>query len=224
VEQQMAEPLVIFGSGQMAEFAFVRFRRDSHFEVVGFTVDRSHASDTRFCGLPLVPFDEVERHFPAPSAHIFIAVGPVQANRIRADRFLQAKQRGYRFASYVSPHAIVDPEVVIGENCSIGENAIVGPFTRIGDDVRIGSASVVGHHCTLEDHCFIGVSSVVAGSVRVGARVFVGINATVRDRVTLGEGTVVGAGATVVRDTAPGTVLAAPEAVVVPISAERVKL
>lgn len=220
----MATPLIVFGNGQMAEFAFVRFRRDSQFEVVGFTVDRSHANDTRFCGLPLVPFDEVERHFPAPSVHMFISVGPVQANRIRAERFLQAKQRGYPFASYVSPHALVEADVVLGENCSIGDNAIVGPFTRVGDNVRIGSASVIGHHCTLEDHCFIGVSSVVAGSVRIGARVFVGINATIRDRVTLGEGSVVGAGATVVRDTAPGSVLAAPEAVVVPISAERVKL
>ena len=220
----MADPLVIFGNGQMAEFALARFRRDSHFQVVGFTVDRSHASESRFCDLPLVPFDEVARHFPADSVRMFISVGPVQANRIRADRFLQARRLGYRFASYISPHALIDPEVAIGEHCSIGESAIVGPFTRVGDNVRIGSASVVGHHCLLEDHCFLGVSCVIAGSVRIGSRAFVGVNATVRDRLTIGEGSIIGAGATIVRDTAPGSVHAAPESVVVPISAERVKL
>ncbi len=220
----MAEPLVIFGNGQMAEFAFVRFRRDSRYRVVGFTVGRSHAHDTRFRDLPLVPFEEVDRHFPSDSVCMFIGVGPVQANRIRADRFQQARKLGYRFAGYISPHAFIDPEVVIGESCSIGENAIVGPFTQIGDNVRIGSASVVGHHCILEDHCFIGVGCIVAGSVRIGSRAFVGVNATIRDRVAVGEGSVIGAGTTIVRDTAPGSVLAAPEAVVVPISADRVKL
>jgi sugar O-acyltransferase (sialic acid O-acetyltransferase NeuD family) len=220
----MAQPLIIFGNGQMAELACARFRRDARYEVVGFTVDRSHALDTRFCELPLVPFDEVDRHFPAQSVHMFIGIGPVQANRIRAERFLQARQLGYRFASYISEQAIVDPEVVIGENCSIGESAIVAPFTRIGDNVRIGSASLIGHHCLVGDHCFIGVGSVVGGSVRIGARAFVGINATVRDRLTLGEGSVIGAGATIVRDTAPGAVFVAPEAVAIPLSAERVKL
>jgi sugar O-acyltransferase (sialic acid O-acetyltransferase NeuD family) len=220
----MADPLVIFGNGQMAEFAYARFRRDSRYEVVGFAVDRTYAHETRFRDLPLVAFDEVDRHFPAHSVRMFIGVGPVQVNRIRADRFMEAKRLGYRFASYISSHAIVDPEVTVGDHCSIGENAIVGPFTRIGDNVRIGSASVIGHHCVLDDHCFIGVSGVVAGAVRVGPRAFVGVNATIRDRLSIGEGCIIGAGATIVRDTAPGSVHLAPESVAVPISADRVKL
>ena len=221
---QMTEPLVIFGNGQMAELDLARFRRDARYRVVGFTVDRSLAHETRFRDLPLVPFDEVDRHFPADSVRMFIGVGPVQANRIRAERFLQARQRGYRFASYVSPHARVDPEAVIGEHCSIGEDAIVGPYTRIGDNVRISAAGIVGHHCLLEDHCYLGSGCVVGGSVRVGARAFVGLNATVRDRLVIGEGSVIGAGATLVRDAAPGSVHAAPDTVLIPISADRLKL
>lgn len=220
----MAEALVIFGNGQMAEFAYARFRRDSRYEIVGFTVDRSHLRETRFCNLPIVTFDEVERHFPAQSVRMFVSVGPVQGNRIRAERFLHARSLGYRFASYVSSRAMVDPDVVVGENCSIGEGAVVQAFTQLGDNVRIGSASVIGHHCVLENHCFLGVSCVLAGSVHVGARAFIGVNATVRDRIAVGEGCIVGAGATIVRDTAPGSVHVAPETVVLPISADRVKL
>ena len=64
----------------------------------------------------------------------------------------------------------------------------------------------------------------VAGSVHIGARAFIGVNATIRDRVTIGEGCIIGAGATIVRDTAPGTVHVAPESVTLPISADRLRL
>lgn len=220
----MADPIVIFGNGRMAELASLRFGRDPRFEIVGYTVDRTHLNEPRFRGLPIVPFDEVDRHFPAQSVRMFVAVGPVQANRIRAERFLQARALGYRFASHVSPRASVDPDVRIGENCSIGENAIVGAFTSIGENVFVSAASVVGHHCVLGDHCFVAAGAVVAGTVRVGARAFIGVNATIRDRVAIGEACIIGAGATIVRDTAPGSVHVAPEAVSVPISSDRARL
>lgn len=220
----MVEPLVIFGNGQMAEFAYARFRRDPRYQVVGFTVDRAVLREPSFCALPLVAFDEVDRHFPASATRMFLSVGPVQGNRIRAERFVQARQLGYRFAGFVSARAYVDPDVPIGENCSIGEHAVVQAFSRVGDNVRVGSGSLVGHHCVLDDHCFLGVGCVVAGSVHVGARAFIGVNATIRDRVRIGEGCIIGAGATIVRDTAPGTVHVAPDSVALPISADRLNL
>jgi len=75
----------------------------------------------------------------------------------------------------------------------------------------------------LEDRCFIGIGSVLAGSVRVGARAFIGVNATIRERVRIGEGCVIGAGAAIVRATAPGSVHAALESVVLPLSSDRVR-
>lgn len=221
---EMPEPLVIYGNGQMAEVAYARFQRDPCYRMAGFTVDASHLFATTMFGLPVVPFEEIERDFPAATVRLFIAVGPVRNNRVRAERFAQAKKMGYRFVSFVSPHALVDAEVRLGENCSIGENAIVMPFSQIGDDVRIGTASVVGHHCVLEDHCYLAVSCVLAGSVRVGARAFLGAGATVRDGVSIGEACVIGAGATIVRDTAPGSVHVAPDSVHLPISSDRVGL
>jgi sugar O-acyltransferase (sialic acid O-acetyltransferase NeuD family) len=220
----MAEQLIIFGSGQMAEVAYARFRRDSRYEIAGFTVDRSHLHRSSMFGLRVVPFEDVESEYAPSSVRMFIAVGPIQNNRIRADRFLQAQRMGYGFVNYVSPHAIVDPDVELGENCSVGENAIVQAYARIGDNVRIGSASVVGHHCELTDHCYLAVNCILAGSVHIGARAFLGAAATIRDGVSIGEGCVIGAGATIVRDTAPGTVHVAPDSIQLSISADRMNL
>ena len=220
----MVEKLVIFGNGQVAELAYARFKHEARYEVVGFAVDRSHLREPLLRGLRVVAFEDVEREFPAESVSMFIAVGPVQTNRIRADRFLQARRLGYRFVSYVSSHAIVDPEVRIGENCSIGEGAIVHPYVRIGDNVRIGSASMIGHHCVLEDHCFLTANCVLAGSVSIGARAFLGASATIRDRINIGEACIIGAGATIVRDTVPESVHVAPDSIQLPTSSGRIKL
>lgn len=220
----MAEPLVIYGNGQMAEFALARFRQGSAYEVVGFTVDRVVLREPVLCGLPVVPFEEVEQRFPPATARMFIAVGPVQMNRIRADRYSQARRRGYGFVSYISPHAIIEQDTQIGENVSIGDHVIIAPYTRIGNDVRIGTGAVIGHHCVLEDHCFVGINCSILGSVRIGARALVGAGAVIRDQTSIGEASIVGIGATIVRDTAPGSVHAAPEAIQLSISSERIKI
>jgi sugar O-acyltransferase (sialic acid O-acetyltransferase NeuD family) len=218
------QQLVIFGNGQMAELAFARFRRDARYELVGFTVDRSALQQPQMLGLPVVPFDEVSIAFPPANVRMFVAIGPVQINGISAASFMRARELGYRLVSYVSPQAMIDPDVQIGENCSIGEGACVGPFSRLGDNVRIGTASVIGHHCVVEDHSFVGPNCTVSGSVNIGARALIGAGAVIRDRIHIGRASVVGAGATIVRDTAAESVHVAPEAIALPINSGRIRL
>jgi len=220
----MAEQLLIYGNGRMAELACTRFRRDPRYSLVGFTVDRSVLGEPALCGLPVIPFEEVAQQFPPTATRMFVAVGPLRNNRIRAERYLRARSMGYQFASFVSPRAVVDPDVRIGENCSIGDGVVIDPYVRIGDDVWIGTGAVIGHHSELADHCFVGVNCTVLGSVRIGAYALVGAGAVIRDRISLGDSSIVGVGATIIRDTAPESVHAAPEAVQLPISSARARL
>jgi sugar O-acyltransferase (sialic acid O-acetyltransferase NeuD family) len=219
-----AEEIVIYGNGQVAELAMTRFLTDSPHRVLGFTVDRTVIGEPALHGLPVVPFEEVERFFPPERVRLFVAVGPTQCNRIRADRFEQARRRGFRFVSYVSSRAIVAAEVRIGDSVSVGEGAIVHPFVRLGDNVHVGTASVISHHSVLGDHCFLAVGCLLAGNVEVGARSFLGARATVRDHVTIGESSVVGTGVTVLRSIAPSSVLVAPEPVLLPVDSGSVRL
>lgn len=218
------EDVVIYGNGQVAELAMARFVSDSPYRVVGFTVDRAFVRQPQLHGLPVVPFDEAEQRFAPDRVRMFVAVGPTQCNRIRADRFEQARRRGYRFASYVSSRAYVADGAVLGENAAIGEGVIVHPFVRLGDNVHIGTASVISHHCVLADHCFLAVGCLLAGNVKVGARSFLGARATVRDHVTIGEASVVGTGVTLLRSIAPASVLVAPEPVLLPVDSASVRL
>jgi hypothetical protein len=46
--------------------------------------------------LPLVPFEEAARRYPPDDHQMFIAVSYAQMNRLRAERYAQARALGYR--------------------------------------------------------------------------------------------------------------------------------
>jgi hypothetical protein len=75
--------LVIVGAGEFAEIAHYYFTHDSPSQVVGFTVDREYLREHRFRGLPVVPFDEVLRHFPPAEHDMFVALGIGGVNPFR---------------------------------------------------------------------------------------------------------------------------------------------
>lgn len=193
--------LVIFGCGDIAQLAHFYFTTDSEHEVVAFTVDRAYLPpDATFCGLPVVPFEEVEQSYP-PEAHaIFVALSYSKINQVRAGKVDEAAQKGYSLASYISSRATVLTQEPIGENAFILEDNTVQPFVKIGRDVTLWSGNHIGHHSEIGDHCFIASHIVVSGGVKVGPRCFIGVNATLRDHITLGEGCVIGMGAMILAD------------------------
>ena len=220
----MAKQLVIVGSGQMAELFYSNFSRSTDYQVAGFAVDAQFIKGHEMLGLPLVPFDQIESHFPPSAFDVFVSIGPVRNNEIRAARFLDLRRRGYRFASYISPRAEVSADATLGANVTIGHFSAVGPWARIGDNVLIGSSSIIGHHCQVHSHAFLPAHVVMAGSVVIGERAFVGTGATIRDNVNIGEGSVIGAGATILGDVEPNSVYASPAAKPLPMRADQARL
>jgi sugar O-acyltransferase (sialic acid O-acetyltransferase NeuD family) len=174
---------------------------DSPHRVVGFTTDRAYCLEQRLNGLPVIPFDVLESEFPPAQVEMVLAVGADGVNRLRSERFLQAKARGYGFASYVSTRSQVWPDLRVGEGCMIFDGAKVNPFVVIGDNCFLGSGTHVAHHAQVGDHCYFAPHSAVAGGVRIGQRCFLGVNSTVCERVTVADRCLVGAGAVVTGDT-----------------------
>jgi sugar O-acyltransferase (sialic acid O-acetyltransferase NeuD family) len=130
---------------------------------------------------------------------MFIGMGYTGANRIRRDKYLAAKQKGYRFANLIHPTACVASNAVLGENCLIMEQVLLQPYTVLGDNVFLWSGAAVLHHTVVEDHCFLGGRCVIAGCSRLGQGSFVGTGAVVRDCIDIPPGSIVGAGAVVLR-------------------------
>lgn len=199
----MKKPLVIFGSGDIAELAHYYFSTDSDYEVVAFTVDASYIKEPRFRNLPVVAFEDVTYHYPPESHSFFVALSYSKLNAVRKEKFLTAKERGYKLVSFISSKATVLNDGKIGENCFIFEDNTIQPFVRIGDNVTLWSGNHIGHHSIIHDHTFIASHVVVSGGVEIGEQCFLGVNATLRDHITVGDRCVVGAGALLLGDAEP---------------------
>ena len=206
----MRKPLVVFGAGDIGELAHWYFSRDSEYEIRCFTVDRDYAREERFCGLPLLPFDEVAAAFPPAQASAFVALSYARVNKLRREKFQAFRALGYRLASYVSSRANVLNGGAIGENCFILEDNTIQPFVRIGNNVTLWSGNHIGHHSSIGDHTFLASHVVVSGGVHIGESCFIGVNATLRDHIKVGDECVVGAGALLLEDAAPQGVYLGP--------------
>lgn len=199
----MKKPLVVFGTGDIAELAHFYFDSDSDHEVVAFTVDADYVKEGTFCGRPVLAFEDIAAAHPPGSVDFFVALSYAKLNAVRKQKYLAAKALGYRLASYISSRASVLNAGRIGENCFILEDNTIQPFVTIGDNVSMWSGNHIGHHSVIRDHCFLASHIVVSGGVDIGEQCFIGVNATLRDHIRIGARCVVGAGALLLADAEP---------------------
>ena len=197
--------------GETAEIAYEYFTHDSDFEVAGFSVEKDYLDKTELHGLPVVPLDQLEEHFPPGDSTAFVAVSSTKLNRVRTRLYRGMKERGYHFASYVSSRAFVWRNVEIGENCFIFEHNTLQPFVRIGDNVVLWSGNHIGHNSVIRDNCFIASHVVISGFCDIGENCFVGVNSTVINNIKVAKDCFIGAGALIQKDTEEGKVYQAPD-------------
>jgi sugar O-acyltransferase (sialic acid O-acetyltransferase NeuD family) len=218
------KPLLIFGAGDIGELAHFYFTRDAGAAVAGFTVDAAYLKESRFCGLPVVAFEEAAAAFPATAHDVFVALSYAKLNAVRSGKCAAAKALGYRLRTYVSSKATVWPGLEPGENCFILEDNTVQPFARIADNVTLWSGNHIGHHAKLAANCFITSHVVISGGVEVGENAFIGVNATIRDHVKIGARSVIGAGSIVLQDVPDNSVVAAAGTELSKVPSHRLRL
>lgn len=196
--------LLIFGLSDAAQLAHYYFCRDSDYEVVAFCTDEEFVPEpATFCGLPVVPFQNVASVFSPSDYFFFVAIGYSKQNRLRRDKYIAVKNLGYKMASYVSSRATVLNDNNIGENCFILEDNTIQPFVTIGNNVTLWSGNHIGHHSKIADHCFLASHVVVSGRVSIGEYCFIGVNATLRDNIVIAENCIIGAGTLILSNIAP---------------------
>lgn len=195
--------IIIFGIQDFAELAHYYLENDSEHEVVAFSVNQKYLPDIpEFKGLPVVAFEEIEKHFPTSEYKFFAPMSPVKMNHIRESVYNDIKGKGYEMISYISSKATVCQNQ-IGDNCFILEDNTIQPFTKIGDNVVLWSGNHIGHHGIIEDHVMITSHVVISGHCKIEKYSILGVNSTIRDGITIAEATFVAMGACVVKSTEP---------------------
>ena len=203
----MKKPLVIFGDSAFAEIAYEYFTHDSDYEVVAFTVDKEYKLRDELFGLPIVEFEKIENEYDPHEVSMHIALVYTKLNRIRREKYEEAKKKGYQLANYISSRAFVWQNVKLGDNVFVFEDNTIQPFVKIGSNNVFWSGNHIGHHSVIEDHNFISSHVVISGFCEIGSANFMGVNSTMGNNLKLGDDCLVGSFAHIVRDVPDGTLI-----------------
>jgi sugar O-acyltransferase (sialic acid O-acetyltransferase NeuD family) len=203
--------IVIFGNGKIADVVHSSIGDSPEVSVAGFTCERAYIDRPRFHDLPVVPFEDVETAFPPARFAMLVAVGYQAVNSLRSERCEQARTKGYRLASWISPHAHAPKDCTVGANCFVMEGASLQPYCRLGDDVFVWSGAVVGHHASIGDHAWLASNCTVSSTARIGPHCFIGVNAAIGHGISIGARSIIGAGAIITHDTADDGVYVVPD-------------
>ncbi len=192
---------IIYGNGAMAKVVYSYAKHTM--KVAAFTVDDVCIEEgvETFCGLPLVPFSWVEEAFPSHHYQMLIAMGFIDMNTLRQQKYLEAKAKGYQFTNYIHPSFMWHDEVEIADNCIILDHVSIHPGCKIGHSTFISSNTNIGHDCIIENSTWINAGVSIAGGCHIGAGSFFGVNAALGHGVTLGERNFIAANSLLTKDT-----------------------
>jgi sugar O-acyltransferase (sialic acid O-acetyltransferase NeuD family) len=217
------EKVVVFGNNQTASHTYFYLTHDSPYEVAAFTADGEYIQEDTLFGLPVVPFEDVESIYAPDDYKMSIPITFRNLNKLRAQKYHEAKAKGYQLISHISSKSTTWPGLVIGDNCFIYENCVIQAFAEIGNNVVIAPGCVIGHHSVIKDHCFLAAHTVVLGSVTVEPYCFLGANCTINNNITIARECVVGAGAFINKSTREKGIYIGKEAELMPKSSDQLR-
>lgn len=194
------DKIIIFGTGKIADVLFYFLKNESEFEPIAFTADKEFIKEEKFNDLPIVPFQEIEKHYSPGEYKMFVAIGYHDLNALRAKKVDEVKKKGYKLASYIHPQSGVSKDLTTGENCFIMNNVLIHPRVELGDNNFIWSGTIIGHHSNIGNNNWFTSGANIAGNVTIGDNNFFAINATVGHSVKIGKLCFLGSNALVTKN------------------------
>jgi sugar O-acyltransferase (sialic acid O-acetyltransferase NeuD family) len=214
----MTEVAIIGAGGHAREVLEILMscrRNGSDARVLGF-VDEAATPGATMCGFPILGGFEWFETIDKGRIEVVCAVGTPQLGEKLVTR---ARKIGLRFASAISPLAMISPTADIGCGVMIFPNVVVSCGVRVGNYVTLNVGSTVSHDSYIGDYSSISPGAHIAGGVSIGRGSFVGMGCNVIQGVSVGEWSVLGAGAAVLDDVPAGVTCAGVPARIVRTSA-----
>lgn len=194
--------VVIYGAGAYGKLFFCEADRYGAIDIVAFTVDEEYLISEKEFGIPVVPFEMVESIYP-PEEYDMIVLCGYTIMRNRPIMYNKAKAKGYQLINYISPKAMLETDIKMGDNNIIMANAIVGYDCVLGNDNVIRQGVYLGHESKVHNHSIISTGCLLGGRSTVEDMVFFGIGVTARGYITYGKESLIGVGSNVTKNVEP---------------------
>jgi sugar O-acyltransferase (sialic acid O-acetyltransferase NeuD family) len=195
----MKEKVILLGSGGHAKVIIDILLKKNEYEIAGI-LDKDQKTSDIF-GIPILGGDELLcKIFTDGIKNAFVALGAVGNNKPRANLFNTVKIIGFNMINVVHPTVVIGMNINMGFGNALMAGAIINPSVIIGNDCIINSGCIVEHDVIIGDHVHIAPGAKLSGNVSIGDYSHIGIGANIIQGVKVGQNVIVGAGAVVINN------------------------
>ena len=190
--------IVVIGGGGHAK-VLISVLKKLQWSVLGYTDEHDRGA---ILGAPYLGPDDVLAGLirAHEDCAALIGVGKVDASDLRVALQREAATLGFVSPAIVSPCAVVNEEVKLGDGTVVFDGAVANSGAIVGELCILNTSSTVEHDCRLGDDVHVAPGATLSGDVSVGDGCMIGAGATVIQGVAICSGCVIGAGAVVVTD------------------------
>lgn len=187
----MRKPIILIGYFAEA----VELCEKAHYQIVGIVdSEQPVGCSYDYIGDDAYLLSNSEKYAPIPLFLIPDAPG------VRKKLYNLYRQKGFHFATVISPTAIISKSAHIGTGCMIQDGCNISSNVKLGICVRVNSLANIMHDSEVGDFSTIAPSGVILGKCKLENSVYIGANATILPGRSVRLGGVVGAGAVVTKN------------------------
>jgi sugar O-acyltransferase (sialic acid O-acetyltransferase NeuD family) len=210
IAKSNGDSIIILGGGGHAKVVVSILRKLFRFSILGYTDVKNNGA---LLGVPYLGSDvELTKYADEhEKLNAALAVGQVGLGRARCSLWEKLQTLAVAFPPIISPSAIVNEDVSIGEGTVAMDGVVINSCACIGRGAIVNTKSVIEHDVILDDWVHVAPGATVCGGVKVGRYSMIGAGATIIEGRQITTDCIVGAGATVIHDlTEPGVYVGCP--------------
>lgn len=203
------DEIVVIGGGGHAKVVISILRKLKSYRILGYTDIRDNGA---LLSVPYLGDDrELGALIDARTVNAAIGVGQVGLGKARAEIWMRTQPLGLSLPAIVSPNAVVNEAVDLGEGTVVMDGAVINPGAVTGKGAIVNTSSIVEHDVILGDWVHVAPGATISGGTKIGAHTMIGAGAVVIEGRNVASDCIIGAGAVVTKDvTTPGVYVGSP--------------
>jgi len=196
MSQHKIKKLIMLGAGghAMVLMDILALTKD---DIIAYVSPSSQNIRQCFSGKKQLFSDDEVLNYSPDDVALINGVGFTPANHLQTELYNFFTEKGYEFASIISPFAIVSPNAKLAVGVQILHKAVVQAGAFIKENSVINTAAIIVHDCEIGRNNHIAPNATLCGSVKTQQNVFIGSGATVIPNIIIGKYAVIAAGAVI---------------------------
>ena len=193
------EHLVVIGGGGHARVVISILKKLKQYHLLGYT---DNIPGTDILGIPYLGDDRLLPDLAQEYAPCFAALGigntSISSSRLELLEYL--KEHGFKIPTLISPTAVINEDVEIGDGTVICDHVVIETGTRIGNACILNTASTIDHDCIIKDGTHIAPGAILCGHVEIGSLSMIGAGSVIIQTKKICDNCLIGAGSIVTKD------------------------